>query len=194
MFAIWMRLLDRVPDSVLWLIHDNDDAVANLRQEAARHDIASERLVFATRCTPVQHLARHRHADLFLDTLPINAHTTASDALWSGLPVLTLAGNAFAARVAASLLYAAGLPELVTTDDRSYEDMALRLATVPRLLSDIKARLAANRKTCDLFNSARTTRAIEAAYEAMHARRQAGLAPAHLDISPIACTEADRPQ
>ena len=181
-FSIWMRLLQQVDHSVLWLLHDNDDAVRNLRKEAAQRGIDPARLVFAPRQLPELHLARHCHADLFLDTLPINAHTTASDALWAGLPLLTCPGEAFAARVAASLLTAAGLPELIAPDWAEYERLALQLATEPERLAELKARLQANRLTCDLFNTEKTTRALEAAYRAMHARRQAGLPPAHLDI------------
>jgi len=181
-FSIWMRLLQQVDHSVLWLLHDNEDAVKNLRKEAAQRGIDPSRLVFAPRQSPELHLARHCHADLFLDTLPINAHTTASDALWAGLPVLTCPGEAFAARVAASLLTAAGLPELIAPDWAEYERLALQLATEPGRLAELKARLQANRLTCDLFNTEKTTRALEAAYRAMHARRQAGLPPAHLDI------------
>lgn len=182
-FTIWMRLLQQVDHSVLWLLHDNDDAVRNLCKEAAQRGVDPSRLVFAPRQSPESHLARHCHADLFLDTLPINAHTTASDALWAGLPVLTCPGEAFAARVAASLLTAAGLPELIAPDWAEYERLALQLATEPGRLAELKARLQANRLTCDLFNTEKTTRALEAAYRAMHARRQAGLPPAHLDIS-----------
>ncbi len=181
-FSIWMRLLQQVDNSVLWLLHDNDDAVRNLRKEAAQRGIDPSRLIFAPRQLPELHLARHCHADLFLDTLPINAHTTASDALWAGLPLLTCPGEAFAARVAASLLTAAGLPELIASDWAEYERLALQLATEPGRLAELKARLQANRLTCDLFNTEQTTRALEAAYRAMHARRQAGLPPTHLDI------------
>lgn len=182
-FSIWMRLLQQIDHSVLWLLHDNEDAVKNLRKEAAQRGVDPSRLVFAPRQSPESHLARHCHADLFLDTLPINAHTTASDALWAGLPVLTCPGEAFAARVAASLLTAVGLPELIAPDWAEYERLALQLATEPERLAELKARLQANRLTCDLFNTEKTTRALEAAYRAMHARRQAGLPPTHLDIS-----------
>ncbi|MDD2727893.1 tetratricopeptide repeat protein [Malikia sp.] len=181
-FSIWMRLLQQVAHSVLWLLHDNDDAVRNLRKEATQRGVDPTRLVFAPRQLPELHLARHCHADLFLDTLPINAHTTASDALWAGLPLLTCPGEAFAARVAASLLTSAGLPELIASDWAEYERLALQLATEPGRLAELKARLQANRLTCDLFNTEKTTRALETAYRAMHARRQAGLPPTHLDI------------
>ena len=120
-FAVWMRLLASVPGSVLWLLADNEAAMRNLRREAARRGVAPERLVFAPRAKLGAHLARHRRADLFFDTLPCNAHTTASDALWAGLPVLTCAGSTFAGRVAGSLLHAAGLGALVTHTLEDYE-------------------------------------------------------------------------
>jgi predicted O-linked N-acetylglucosamine transferase (SPINDLY family) len=131
LFDLWMRLLAKVEGSTLWLIEDNGAVAGNLRREAERRGVAPERLVFAPRVNLDAHLARHRLADLFLDTLPYNAHTTASDALWAGLPVLTCMGSAFPGRVAASLLYAADLPELVTKTLEEYEALALRLATNP---------------------------------------------------------------
>jgi predicted O-linked N-acetylglucosamine transferase (SPINDLY family) len=129
-----------------------------------------------------EHLARHRLADLFLDTLPYNAHTTASDALWAGLPVLTCAGETFASRVAASLLCATGLPELITTTPEVYEQMAVELAVRPGHVADIKRKLSENRLSAPLFDTARFTRHIEAAYAAMHDRHQAGLAPDHISV------------
>ena len=182
-FDIWMRLLQQVPDSVLWLMANNTEAVDNLKREAQLRGVNAERLVFAPTMSQAEHLARHQHADLFLDTLPINAHTTASDALWAGLPLVTCPGEAFAARVAASLLCAAGLPELVTSNHTDYESLALRLAQEPALLASYKARLQVNRLSCDLFNTEKTIRNLEAAYHAMHARRQAGLAPQAIDLT-----------
>ncbi|MBI2236287.1 MAG: tetratricopeptide repeat protein [Magnetospirillum sp.] len=168
MFDVWMRLLRAVPDSVLWLRAGRPMALDNLRREAASRGIDPDRLVAAPRvATTAEHLARHRLADLFLDSFPFNAHTTASDALWSGLPVLTLAGNTFASRVAGSLLHAVGLPELITTSLADYEALALRLATEPGLLDGFKRRLAAGRDTAPLFDSARFTRNLEAAYRQM---------------------------
>jgi protein O-GlcNAc transferase len=164
LFDIWCRLLRAVPGSVLWLLKDNEWAAANLRREAEARDVAPGRLVFAPRLTLPEHLARHRRADLFLDTLPINAHTTASDALWAGLPVVTCAGASFVSRVAGSLLHAVGLAELVSADLAAYEGLALRLATDPAALAAIKARLAANRMTTPLFDTERYRRGIEAAY------------------------------
>ncbi len=138
-FDVWMRLLRDVEGSVLWLLESNPAFSANLRREAEARGVAPSRLVFAPRLAPEEHLARHRHADLFLDTLYYNAHTTACDALWMGLPVLTRLGTTFASRVGASLLNAAGLPELVTTSLEAYAETALALATTPAALADVKA-------------------------------------------------------
>jgi predicted O-linked N-acetylglucosamine transferase (SPINDLY family) len=181
-FDIWMRLLVRVEGSVLWLIEGNPAAVRNLRAEAEKRGIAGSRLVFAPHMNLPEHLARHRVADLFLDTLPCNAHTTASDALWAGLPVLTCLGETFAGRVAASLLGAVGLPELVTESPGAYEARALQLATDSGTLAALRQRLAASRLTAPLFDTGLFTRHIEAAYAAMWARHQAGLPPDHLVI------------
>ena len=150
-WTIWMRVLDRVPASVLWLLRTNPWAADNLRREAQARGIAPERLVFADPLPQAEHLARIGHADLFLDTFNVNAHTTASDALWTGLPVLTLAGQQFAARVGASLLNAIGLPELVAQSEAEYEALALILATKAERLGDLKARLVVNRLTQPLF-------------------------------------------
>lgn len=183
-FSIWMRLLATVPGSVLWLLSDNADATRNLRREAQRQGVAPDRLVFAPRVAPAEHLARHRLADLFLDTLPCNAHTTASDALWAGLPVLTCVGGAFAGRVAASLLEAANLPELVTHDADAYEALARRLALEPGPLSALRARLAQGRASCALFDTDRFRRHLEAAYTVMAERYRRGEPPAALSIPP----------
>jgi predicted O-linked N-acetylglucosamine transferase (SPINDLY family) len=184
-FAIWMRLLAHVEGSVLWLFQGNADAVANLRRAAVAHGIAAERLIFAPRKELPEHLARQRLADLFLDTVPVNAHTTASDALWAGLPLVTCLGSAFAGRVAASLLHAVGLPELVTANLAEYETLALRLATTPALLADIRARLAQQRNTHPLFDIARFRRHLESAYRTMYERQQQGLAPVGFDVELI---------
>lgn len=181
-FDGWMRILERVPGSVLWLIEDNPVASANLRKEAAARAIAPGRLVFAPRMPLPEHLARHRCADLFLDTLPYNAHTTASDALWAGLPILTCKGDTFAGRIAASLLASVGLPELVTSSQADYERVAVELATQPDRLTALRQRLADNRLTTPLFDTARFTRHLEQAYAAMHARRKAGQKPDHIVI------------
>jgi predicted O-linked N-acetylglucosamine transferase (SPINDLY family) len=183
-FDIWMRLLQQVPGSVLWLFEDNPTAGLNLRAEAARRGIAVQRLVFAPRMNQPEHLARHRLADLFLDTLPYNAHTTCSDALWAGLPVLTRIGETFPSRVAASLLRAVGLPELITESAEAYATLALELATNPPRLANVRQRLAANRPTAPLFDTGLYTRHIEAAYTGMWQRHVAGLPPAELFIPP----------
>lgn len=181
-FHIWMRLLHQVDGSVLWLLEDNPGAAKNLLCEAKQLGISGERLVFAPRINLADHLARHRQADLFLDTFYCNAHTTASDALWAGLPVLTCLGETFAGRVAASLLNAIGLPELITQSPQEYEALALMLATHPTRLSEIKQRLADNRLTHPLFDTARFTRDLEAAYVAMWERYQRGEAPEHIFV------------
>ena len=167
LFALWMRLLAKAPGSVLWLLSANDLASANLRREAAKAGIDPERLIFAPRLPLSEHLARHRLADLFLDTLPYNAHTTASDALWAGLPVLTCKGETFAGRVAASLLMATGMGELITSSLDEYEALASALATDPARLASLKEKLAENRDKAPLFDSERFTRNLEAAYEDM---------------------------
>ncbi|MEP7328357.1 MAG: tetratricopeptide repeat protein [Betaproteobacteria bacterium] len=176
-FDIWMRLLAAVEGSVLWLLQSTPAAVANLRQEAFRRGVNAERLVFAPRLPVADHLARHRLADLFLDTLPYNAHTTASDALWTGLPVVTCPGEAFAARVAASLLHAIGLPELVAATLADYEARALQLARTPDALNAVKMKLAVNRNAWPLFDSLRFARDIESAYQLMWDRVQLGQPP-----------------
>lgn len=184
-FAIWMRLLQRVPGSVLWLFEGNAEAVANLRRSAGEHGVDAARLVFAPRRELPEHLARHRLADLFLDTLPVNAHTTASDALWAGLPIVACPGPAFVGRVSASLLQAVGLPELVAADLAEYEALALRLATTPALLADIRARLAGQRTSSPLFDTQRFRRHLERAYRTMHERHMQGLAPEGFSVAPF---------
>ena len=186
-FDSWMRILTRVERSVLWLFEDNPEATANLRAAAQFRGVAPDRLVFAARLPLADHLARHRLADLFLDTRPYNAHTTASDALWAGLPVLTQIGSTFAGRVAASLLHAVGLPELITITPAQYEALAIDLAKHPGRLQAIRTKLEANRLTAPLFDTARFTRHLEAAYTAMHARAAGGLPPAPIRIPPKPC-------
>ena len=180
MFAAWMRILRRVPDSVLWLYSDSEEAQANLRSTAAAWGIDGERLVFAKRLPKDRHLERHRLADLFLDTRLYNAHTTASDALWAGVPVLTCMGEMFPARVAASLLQAVGLPELITHSLEAYEERAVRLATRPAELAELRAKLAENRLRTPLFDTERFARHLERAYELMWERHVRGLPPAPL--------------
>src|SRR6266699_1256811 len=159
-FDCWMRILKQVEGSVLWLLEDNAKAASNLRKEAVLRGVEAERLIFAKRMPLPDHLARHRLASLFLDTLPYNAHTTASDALWAGLPVLTCLGETFAGRVAASLLNAIGLPELITTTPEAYQEMAIDLAAHPEKMAIIKTKLAENRLTTPLFDTGRFTRHI----------------------------------
>jgi protein O-GlcNAc transferase len=177
-FDIWMRLVGRVPGSVLWLLESNDLARRNLRRLAERRGVDPDRLVFAPIRPIAEHLARHRHADLFLDTLPCNAHTTASDALWSGLPVLTCAGATFAGRVAASAVTAAGMPELIAPSLEAYERLALDLACAPERVRELRERLERTRATAPLFDIAAYTRNLEAAYARMWERWRTGQAPA----------------
>jgi protein O-GlcNAc transferase len=176
-FDHWMRLLRSISGSVLWLLGDNKWAMANLRMEAEARGITPDRLVFAPRMPPAEHLARHRLGDLFLDTLPCNAHTTASDALWMGLPLVTCPGRSFASRVAGSLLHAVGLPELVTETLDEYEALALRLARDPSMLANIRNKLVQNCATAPLFDSDRFSRHLEHAYHHMWERWQRGEAP-----------------
>jgi predicted O-linked N-acetylglucosamine transferase (SPINDLY family) len=181
-FNCWMRVLKQVDGSVLWLFAENAKAASNLRKEAEFRGINPERLIFAKRIPLPDHLARHRLADLFLDTLPYNAHTTASDALWAGLPVLTRIGETFAGRVAASLLNAIGLTELITSTPQAYEALAIELATNPEKLAAIKHKLANNRLTTPLFDTQTFARHIEAAYTMMYERYQANLLPDHIYV------------
>jgi predicted O-linked N-acetylglucosamine transferase (SPINDLY family) len=181
-FDVWMRILERVSGSVLWLFEDNPAAAANLRREAASRGVDAARLIFAGRMDLPEHLARHRAANLFLDTWPCNAHTTASDALWAGLPVLTCPGESFASRVAASLLSAVGLPELIAATPREYEDLAVALAGEPARLANLAQRLAECRPTAPLFDTGLYARRLESAYSMMCARQRAGLPPEHLFV------------
>jgi len=181
-FDIWMQLLKQVEGSVLWLFKGNAQATQNLLNEARKRGIVPERLIFAPRMDLPDHLARHRLADLFLDTFYCNAHTTASDALWAGLPVLTYLGDTFAGRVAASLLNAIGLPELITHSHEEYQALALELATNPEKLASIKRQLAKNRLTHPLFDTALFTRHIEDAFTQMWERHQKSLLPDHIYV------------
>jgi protein O-GlcNAc transferase len=163
-FDVWMRLLGAVPGSTLWLLGSNELAQANLRKEAQKRGVDPNRLVFAPIVPPAEHLARLSHAALFLDTFPCNAHTTASDVLWAGVPLLTCSGDTFASRVAGSLLNAVGAPELVTRSLREYEHLALALARDPERLSALRGRLNKARDACVLFDLPKTAGHIEAAY------------------------------
>jgi protein O-GlcNAc transferase len=177
MFDVWMRLLRQAEGSVLWLLGGSAAAETNLRREAQVRGVAADRLIFAPRLGYSEYLRRYRLADLFLDTAPFNAGATASDALWAGLPLITCAGEAFAGRMAGSLLHAVGLPQLVTHSFADYERLALALAQDHATIGEIKQTLAQNRSTCALFDTARFRRHLETAYHTMWERRRAG-APA----------------
>jgi predicted O-linked N-acetylglucosamine transferase (SPINDLY family) len=185
-FDVWMRLLKEIAGSTLWLSGANSSAVERLRREAQQRGVAGDRLVFAPRLPHNEdHLARARLADIFLDTLYYNAHTTASDALWAGVPVLTCPGSTFASRVAGSLLHAVGMPELITRSLQDYEALALKLARDPALLASLRHKLAHNRDCYPLFDTDRFTRHIEAAYIAMWERQQRGEPPESFAVAPI---------
>jgi predicted O-linked N-acetylglucosamine transferase (SPINDLY family) len=166
-FGRWMRIMQAVPDSVLWLLEANQWAVRNLRRAAAAKGVAPERLVFAPRQPLAEHLARYRLADLALDTFPYTSHTTASDALWAGCPLVTCSGETFASRVAGSILINAGMRELVTASFEEYEHLVLDLAASPARLRDLRRKLEENRDTCPLFDTPRFAQNLERAYEEM---------------------------
>jgi protein O-GlcNAc transferase len=188
-FDVWMRLLRTVPDSVLWLLQDNVVAAANLRREAQSRGVSADRLIFAPRVSPDAHLERHILADLFLDTLPYNAHTTTADALWAGLPVLTCMGASFQGRVAASLLHSIGLPELVTHSLDEYFGYAAVLAASPPRLKDLRDRLAHNRTRRPLFDTRQFCRHLEDAFTTMWQRHESGLSPQSFSVSALPVTE-----
>jgi len=182
-FDVWMRLLTQCPDSVLWLQSANEPTMDNLRREASARGVGAERLIFAPR-TPLMsdHLARHQAADLFLDSLPYNAHSTASDALWAGLPVLTCIGETFAGRVAASLLTAIDAPELICNSLAEYEAKALALAADPKELSRLRGKIQRNRDTAPLFDIERLAHNIQSAYLRMWDIHCDGQNPQSFDI------------
>ena len=184
MFDVWMRLLQRVPGSVLWLRQNNDAVVGNLRREAASRDISPDRLVFAQRKPMPEHLARHQLADLFVDTFPMGAQTTGWHSLFAGLPFMTIGGETFFSRASRSLLQAAGLPELCVDSLEAYEGLALKLAQEPDLLAMFRERLHAARSTQPLFDSERYRRHLETAYQLMYERCLAGEAAADFDVPP----------
>lgn len=177
MFRLWLELLRDVPQSVLWLRHDNDVAADNLRREAVARGVAPERLVFADRADDAEHIARHRLADLFLDTMPFAGHSSAIESLWAGLPLVSCAGDAFASRVSASALAAVGMPELAAASLADYKTLALKLARDPALLASYRARLDKGRATFPLFDQDKLCRALETAYEKMAALARAGQSP-----------------
>jgi protein O-GlcNAc transferase len=183
-FDLWCRLLQQVEHSVLWLYQAGEQSRRNLAAQARRRGVDDSRLIWAQPVHQTQHLGRLQQADLFLDTRPVCAHTTASDALWAGVPLITCPGETFVSRVAASILNAAGSPELVVPDLAHYESTALALARDPVRLGALKARLAHNRDRCALFDSARYTRDLEALMTQMHDRHRCGHAPAHIEADP----------
>lgn len=183
LFRKWMAILRAVEGSVLWLTFQNDVASDNLRREAVACGIGPDRLIFAERVPSYSdHLSRHRLADLFLDAVPFNAHTTACDALWAGLPVLTQIGEAFSARVAASLLTAIDMPELVVQSDDDYQALAIELAKNAAKLNAVKSKLLKNLPAKPLFDTRLYTRHLESAYQAMYQRHQAGLPPDYIFV------------
>lgn len=184
-FDVWMKILHRVPGSVLWLIEDNYAVARNLRNEAVKRGIDPHRLIFAPRVQLPEHLRRHELADLFIDNWPCNAHTTASDALWAGLPLVTRAGRSFASRVAASLLNAVGLPELITYSDEEYEEKVVALASNLGELQRLKEHLHGVRHSCPLFDCERFTENLERAYQQVMDRHALGLPPGNLDLSDV---------
>jgi len=181
-FDVWMRLLRKVDRSVLWVLGGDKELEANLRREAASRDVDPDRLIFAPRIPYADYLARYRLADLFLDTFPFNAGSTASDALWGGLPIITCSGEAFASRMAGSLLITVGIPELVTKNAAGYEDLALQLATDPGRMASVRSKLAANRVSSPLFDTPSFTRKLEKAYEAAFERYRQGLAAGDIEV------------
>jgi predicted O-linked N-acetylglucosamine transferase (SPINDLY family) len=181
----WVKILLAVEGSVLWLYEDNPFAVSNLKREVVARGLDAERLIFAGRMDSADHLARYKSADLFLDTTPCNAHTTASDALWAGLPVLTLAGESFAARVAASLNAAVGLSDLTVETQEEYEALAIQLASNPSSLQEIKAQLVENLLTAPLFDTLLFTKNLEAGYEKAFERYQQDLPLEHIHVGTL---------
>ncbi|MBF0214329.1 MAG: tetratricopeptide repeat protein [Magnetococcales bacterium] len=183
-FAAWMEILHQIPESVLWLLESNPLVAANLRREAQTRGIDPARLHFAPKLAVAEHLARYHLVDLVLDTYPVTSHTTASDALWVGCPLVTIAGETFVSRVAGSLLHAIGAPELVADSLESYTALALRLARAPEQLQELRTRIQNNRTRSPLFDTPRFTRDLEAVYETVWQRHEAGLPPEAIDIPP----------
>jgi protein O-GlcNAc transferase len=184
-FGVWMDLLKEVYGSVLWLLEGNPHAADNLRKEARKSGVADDRLVFAGFMPLAEHLARHRLADLFLDTMHCNAHTTASDALWAGIPVVTVTGKGFAGRVCASLLQTVGLPDLITASLAQYKNLALELAQDSHRLKELRRRVEQGRQRSALFDANLFARHLEAAYKSIWAHHLSGQAPASMHIKSI---------
>lgn len=182
LFAAWMQILKAVPGSVLWLLAEREQSMENLRHSAQKDGVDPSRLVFAGRLPQSEHLSRYRLADLFLDCWPCNAHTTASDALWVGLPLITYQGQAFASRVASSLLHAVGLPECVVHSHADYVDLAIALGQNPQRRQELQVRILSQGRSSPLFNPALYTRHFETALRMAFERQQNGLAPAHFDV------------
>jgi predicted O-linked N-acetylglucosamine transferase (SPINDLY family) len=183
-FKRWMKVLKRVPNSVMWFYYNYPEAPENLKREAQALGIDASRLIFSPYIKMAEHIERNVLADLFLDSLPYNAHTTASDALWANVPVLTLHGKSFAGRVAASLLHAIEMPELITYTEQEFEDRAVDLATHPEKLAALKAKLSKNRLTTPLFDTKLYTRHFESALIEAYERYQSDLPPAHIEVKP----------
>jgi predicted O-linked N-acetylglucosamine transferase (SPINDLY family) len=184
-FDSWMRILNEIEGSVLWLAQANPIATRNLRSEALRRGVASERLIFANRMESLaDHRARLGYADLFLDTFPYTAHATARDALWVGLPIVTRMGDAFAGRVSASLLTEIGLPELIAYTTEGYEELAMELAANPHRLSDVRAKIVGNRAISALFDVRTFTAQLERAYSTIFQRHLLGQQPEHIHVEP----------
>ncbi len=185
LFEVWMRLLQAIPGSVLWLLEGNPCSDENLRNAAHSRGIARERLVFSPRAPNAAHLERHRHADLFLDTTPVNAHTSASDALWCGVPVVSWAGRSFASRVAGSVLHAVRSAEMIAASLEEYARLALSLAHDRERLRAIRARLLQERETLPLFDTPVFCRHLESAYQRMWAMQQSGEAPRDITVERV---------
>ena len=181
-FEIWMNILKKVNNSVLWLLDDENESTTNLIYETKLRNVDPKRIIFSKKIPTHEHLARHSLADLFLDTFPYGAHTTASDALWSGLPVITKKGNSFASRVASSLLKAISMDELITSNDQEYQDLAVRLATDKKQLNLIKDKLSKNIKTKPLFNTALFTSNLEKAYKLAYKKFAKNLPAENIEI------------
>ena len=182
MFTTWMNILKAVPKSFLWLLESNSLAHSNLKRQAKKLGVNPRRLVFTKRLPKPQHLARHRLADCYLDTRIYNGHTTTSDALFVGVPVITLTGNHFASRVSTSLLKAIDLPQLITKSFPEYQKLAIDLASNPKKLNEIKSKLEVNRRTKPLFNTKLFTKNIEKSYQIIWKRHQQGKKPVHIYV------------